>query len=195
MSPYPSTLRAISIINPYAMLITEGMKPYEYRSWNTSFRGRCLIHVSASTQCEDEFKQIPEIGDVTLPEIKQMRKSIIGFAEMTGTVWDKEYQLWAHRMEKPARFREPIPCPGALNYWTPYPNKPLQSKAFQQAWELIEAGDYRAADLITYQGYFEGEGLEPLSALQYPLEALEPNPQPRLFIASPDGELTEQLLV
>jgi hypothetical protein len=194
MSTYPSTLRAISILNPYAMLITEGMKPYEYRPWNTSFRGLCLIQVSASTECEEEFKEFLDAGDVTLAQIKQMRKSIIGFAEMTGTVWDEEYQLWAHRMEKPARFREPIPCPGALNYWTPYPNKPLQSKAFQQAWELIEAGDYRAADPGIYGAYFEDEGLEPLSALQYSIEELEPNSQPRLFIASPDGELTEQLL-
>lgn len=198
MSPYPSSLRAISIINPYAMFIGLGIKPYEFRTWNTSFRGLCLLHVSASTECEEEFGPFLESGEINKTEIKGMRKAVIGFAEMTGTVWDEEYQQWGHRMESPALFPAPIPCPGALNYWTPYPNKPEQSKAFQQAWNLIEAEDYNKASPEEYRFNFEDWGLEPLSALKYPLEAAEPldepPAQPRIFLAGPGGHVTEHLL-
>lgn len=167
---FPETLRAISIINPFAWLIGIGEKPYEYRSWDTSFRGLCLLHVSGSTEYEAEFSEFLNSGEITKAEIASMRKSIIGFAEVTGTVWDEEYQQWAHRMEKPALFNEVIPCPGALNYWKPYPNKPEQTTAFQQAWELIQAGDYIKADPNIYLTQINEWGLEPPSALKYPFD-------------------------
>ena len=187
MESFPNTLRAISIINPYALFIGIGEKPYEYRSWNTSFRGLCLLHVSGSRDCEFEFEELLESGDITQAEIKGMRKSIIGFAEMTGTVWDEKFQQWGHRMEKPALFLAPIPCPGALNYWTPYPNKPEQTKAFQQAWNSIEAGEYNEANSENYLAVFEEWALEPLTALKYLPDQTE-NSEPaqkRILITPP----------
>lgn len=189
MPAYPDTLRAISIINPFGWLICKGYKPYEYRSWDTSFRGQCLIHVSASTACESDFEADIAAGELTKADVKAMRKAIIGFAEMTGTVWDAEHEQWAHRMEQPALFNQPIPCPGALNYWTPYKNKPAQAQAFQQAWDVIQSGEYTAAHPDTYAACFLNWGLEPLTALKYPLEDLEdleeePS-EPRVLITPP----------
>lgn len=160
MTTYPADLRAISIINPFGWEICMGLKPYEFRSWESSFRGLCLIHVSASKECEEYFDDYLEHQEITKEEIKQMRKSIIGFATVTKMLWVEEEQTWAHKMENPAIFDEVIPCPGALNYWTPYRNKPEQAVAFQKAWDMIEAKAYTEADPEEYRISMETFGLE-----------------------------------
>lgn len=43
-----TVLRAITIRQPWAWLIVNGYKTIENRSWNSRFRGRVLIHASAS---------------------------------------------------------------------------------------------------------------------------------------------------
>jgi hypothetical protein len=164
MTTHPSTLRAISIINPYGWEICMGFKPYEFRSWESSFRGLCLIHVSASKEFEDEFEDYLEHGEIAKEEIKQMRKSIIGFAIVTNILWIEESQTWAHKMENPAIFDEFIPCPGALNYWSPYKNKPEQSVAFHKAWDMIEANAYVEADPEEYVISLSVFGLEDVKA-------------------------------
>ena len=37
-------MKAITIKQPYATLIKEGIKEYEFRTWNTKYRGDILIH-------------------------------------------------------------------------------------------------------------------------------------------------------
>lgn len=37
-------MKAITIKQPFATLIAEGLKQYEFRTWNTNFRGEILIH-------------------------------------------------------------------------------------------------------------------------------------------------------
>ena len=37
-------MKAITIKQPWASLIVEGIKDIENRTWKTSFRGRVLIH-------------------------------------------------------------------------------------------------------------------------------------------------------
>jgi hypothetical protein len=48
-------MKALSVKNPWAMLIGAGIKPIENRTWKTDFRGRVLIHTSQ--------KQVWTIGD------------------------------------------------------------------------------------------------------------------------------------
>ncbi|MBD1877005.1 hypothetical protein H6F75_26320 [Nodosilinea sp. FACHB-131] len=162
MTDYPADLRAISIINPFGWEICMGFKPYEFRSWESSFRGLCLIHVSASKECEGYFDEYLEHEEITTEEIKQMRKSIIGFATVTKMIWDEQDQQWAHKVEHPEIFDEFIPCPGALNYWSPYKNKPEQSVAFQKAWDMIEAKAYCEANPEEYKNSLAIFGLEDL---------------------------------
>ena len=37
-------MKAITIKQPFASLIAEGIKEYEFRTWKTKFRGEILIH-------------------------------------------------------------------------------------------------------------------------------------------------------
>ena len=37
-------MKAITIKQPYATLIAEGLKEYEFRTWKTKYRGEILIH-------------------------------------------------------------------------------------------------------------------------------------------------------
>lgn len=39
-------MKVISIKQPYASLIAEGYKEYEFRTWKTKYRGPILIHAS-----------------------------------------------------------------------------------------------------------------------------------------------------
>ena len=37
-------MKALTIKEPWATLIIEGYKEYEFRSWKTNYRGKILIH-------------------------------------------------------------------------------------------------------------------------------------------------------
>jgi hypothetical protein len=41
--PQPDMIKAISLWQPWASFIPQGLKHYETRSWKTSYRGKLLI--------------------------------------------------------------------------------------------------------------------------------------------------------
>lgn len=41
-------MKVITIKQPWATLIAEGLKKYEFRTWNTKYRGDILIHAGKS---------------------------------------------------------------------------------------------------------------------------------------------------
>lgn len=42
-------MKVITIKQPFATLIAEGIKEYEFRTWNTKYRGEIYIHAGKST--------------------------------------------------------------------------------------------------------------------------------------------------
>ncbi len=46
-------MKVITIKEPYATLIKEGMKEYEFRTWKTNYRGNILIHAAKSFDKEN----------------------------------------------------------------------------------------------------------------------------------------------
>lgn len=50
--------KALSITEPYATLISMGLKRIETRSWKTKYRGEIYIHAS-STKPKPEWKALP----------------------------------------------------------------------------------------------------------------------------------------
>ena len=51
-------MKVITIKQPWATLIAEGLKEYEFRTWNTNYRGVLLIHAGKSIdkKAMDMFK-------------------------------------------------------------------------------------------------------------------------------------------
>ena len=45
-------MKAITIKQPYATLIAEGLKEYEFRTWKTKYRGEILIHAGCGVDKE-----------------------------------------------------------------------------------------------------------------------------------------------
>ena len=135
---FPDTLRALSIAGPYAYLIAIGEKLSEGRSWSTRFRGPVLLHVSTGK----------DFGE---PQSKAMVSAIIGAAEMYDCTPIEEHEGYYHHwMKNPILFEHYVPnVSGARNYWSP--KTPEHIKAFNQAWQQIQAQQPRAVFKIHYK--------------------------------------------
>jgi len=49
-------MKVLSIREPWATLIINGHKEYEFRSWRTNYRGKILIHASKSMEKENVIR-------------------------------------------------------------------------------------------------------------------------------------------
>lgn len=58
-------MRVLTIKQPYAYLISEGIKRYEFRTWKTNFRGEILIHASK----QSDKKAMVEFRDFNPEEL------------------------------------------------------------------------------------------------------------------------------
>ena len=109
-------MKALSIMQPWALLIAYGFKDIENRDWPTSFRGRFLIHAGKKfdgPKTEWEFPGIPR------PDHFDMG-GIIGEAEIVDCV-SKSGSEWFHgrygfviRNARPLPFR---PYRGQLGFF------------------------------------------------------------------------------
>src|SRR4051812_3331538 len=76
-------MKALSIRQPWAYLITHGLKPVENRTWTTKVRGEILIHASKSFDkagCKWVRESFPEIV-LPLPHEFE-RGGIVGVANL-----------------------------------------------------------------------------------------------------------------
>lgn len=53
-------LKVLTLKQPWATLIAEGIKKYEFRSWRTNYRGKVLIHAGTGIDKKDmeKFKNL-----------------------------------------------------------------------------------------------------------------------------------------
>ena len=49
-------LKVLTLRQPWATLVAEGIKKYEFRSWKTNYRGKVLIHAGAGIDKDDMKK-------------------------------------------------------------------------------------------------------------------------------------------
>jgi hypothetical protein len=161
---YPKTIRALSVREPWASEICYGKKTEEFRTWESSWHGLTLIHASGT-----------------------QHPAILGFAfkaEKCNRYGPKDF---GHVMIAPAKFMEPVLCPGALNYWRPQSNRPRQEQAFREAYEAILTGKWESVDpdftqdmMAEYEHWID-------------LPESEPEEQPRIFICGPEGTSAQPL--
>ena len=53
-------MKVLTLKQPWATLVAEGIKKYEFRSWKTHYRGKILIHTSQKIEkkCYQDSKNI-----------------------------------------------------------------------------------------------------------------------------------------
>ena len=87
-------MKALSIKQPWAWLIVNGIKPVENRSWATKFRGKFLVHASKAPPNAENYlaaKEICEKLGVCLPKINEFDcGGVVGIAEITDSVKEHE---------------------------------------------------------------------------------------------------------
>lgn len=78
-------MKVLTIREPWASLIVNGYKEYEFRSWKTNYRGKILIHTSSIMDKDmlDRFKDY---------NLDYITGAIIGEAEIVDCILvDKEF--------------------------------------------------------------------------------------------------------
>lgn len=68
-------MKVITLKQPWATLVAEGIKKYEFRSWKYNYRGEILIHAGAGIDSDamDRFKDL----NLEYPQKKIIAKVII----------------------------------------------------------------------------------------------------------------------
>lgn len=85
-------MKAISIRQPEAWLIINGMKDVENRTWATPHRGWLLIHASKKTMTKDDWtwlKELCKLNNRPVPTAAEIQYGgIIGLAHLADCVED-----------------------------------------------------------------------------------------------------------
>lgn len=117
-------LPVLSIRQPYAWLVVNGVKDVENRSVRTHYRGSILIHASLSTAnlYMDVIEGLERLGRVRLP-VDYDIGGIVGIAEIGdcvrrhSSVWkNRGSWAWVLANARPLPFRK---CKGAVGFFYP----------------------------------------------------------------------------
>ena len=122
-------MKVLTIKEPWASLIIEEYKKYEFRSWKTKYRGKILIHAGCSVE-KDMMKRFSDyninvnpgyiIGHATIvdcilvdeefnKELRNIDPVVYGRSNHTET--------YAWKLENVVKYEKPIPCKGKLGLW------------------------------------------------------------------------------
>ena len=122
-------MKVLTIKEPWASLIINGYKKYEFRSWKTNYRGKLLIHAGMSLEKEvvPRFKDYNLdyqmgyiIGEAQLVDCikvdEQFNKELISIDPI---VYGKSNHVenYAWKLENIKKYDKPIPIKGKLGLW------------------------------------------------------------------------------
>lgn len=122
-------MKVLTIKQPWAELIINGYKKYEFRGWKTKYRGKILIHAGMSLEKDMMIRFKDYNLDYTLG-------AIIGEADLVDCILvDKKFneelrnidpivygrsnhvENYAWKLDNIIKYDEPIPCKGQLGLW------------------------------------------------------------------------------
>lgn len=122
-------MKVLTIKNPWATLIVDGYKKYEFRSWKTKYRGKILIHAGLSLE-KDMLERFKDYN------LNCINGAIIGEAELTDCIlvdedFNKELrcidsivygrsnhvETYAWKLENVKKYDKPIYIKGKLGLW------------------------------------------------------------------------------
>lgn len=124
-------MKALTIKQPYATLIAEGIKEYEFRTWKTNYRGEFLVHAGKgkNIQYMEKFKDLDlEYPSGCIIAIASLENCIEVTNEFRNILRKKNPILYSHIINdknwKGYAFKltnvkkiENIPAQGKLSFW------------------------------------------------------------------------------
>lgn len=124
-------MKVLSVKQPWAALLVNGIKDIENRTRRTTFRGRILIHASSakmSGSIADYLNQSQTMAmmnsQVDVDKLRETLKTghIIGSVEIYDCVKDDdsvwaENSVWNWKVRNPVLFNKPIRAKGKLGLW------------------------------------------------------------------------------
>lgn len=122
-------MKALTIKQPWASLIIDGYKKYEFRSWKTNYRGRIFIHAGLSIDQNATQKymnynlcyiQGAIIGEATISDCLHVDEELNEkLSAINHLVYGQKNHLglYAWKLENVIKYSKPIPCKGKLGLW------------------------------------------------------------------------------
>ena len=122
-------MKALTIKQPWASLIIEGYKKYEFRSWKTNYRGKILIHAGLSLEKEmqERFKEYNleyklgyVIGEADLVDCILVDEELNQkLREINPLVYGRSnhVETYGWKLQNIKKYDNPIPCKGQLGLW------------------------------------------------------------------------------
>ena len=122
-------MKVLTIKEPWASLIINGYKKYEFRSWKTKYRGKILIHAGMSVEkdARERFKEY---------NLEYYKGAIIGEATITDCILvdtkfnedlrkinplvyarSNHVETYAWKLENIKKYDKPIYIKGKLGLW------------------------------------------------------------------------------
>lgn len=140
-------MKALSILQPWAWLITRGHKDIENRGWYTPYRGRFLVHASKAYPKREyiaDLEYFSEDYQIILPPYEQFGLGgIVGEATLIDCAKDSPSRWyndgsWAFVLAgmKPWPFMQ---CRGQLGWW----DFPIPPEFAEQRPDLINSSSTR----------------------------------------------------
>ncbi|MDD2518496.1 MAG: ASCH domain-containing protein [Bacilli bacterium] len=130
-------MKVLTLRQPWATLVAEGIKKYEFRSWKTKYRGKVLIHAGTGIDKEDMKKyknmnlKFPSRRIIAIVEIEdcleldeQLNKKII--AEKNVAYGNKIRTGYAWKLKNVKKINYGKDVNGQLGLW----NIDLDEKIF-----------------------------------------------------------------
>lgn len=122
-------MKTITIKQPYATLIAEGLKKYEFRTWKTNYRGEILIHAGFGVDKDAlakyqhlnlDYQQGCIIAKATLVDcifFDNTNKNILNNQPVYQNIAeDHTWQGYGFKLENIKKIK-PIPIKGKLSFW------------------------------------------------------------------------------
>lgn len=132
--------KALTLTQPWALLVALGLKPIENRKWNVKFRGRFYIHTSAKMPRKyyEEVRSFCWLQHnlvIPPPDDKSYHLgSIIASVELIDVLPRGAPAPWKFTEQygyvlKDVKLTKVVPCKGALNFWKVKPEIQAQLRA------------------------------------------------------------------
>lgn len=124
-------MKALTVKQPYATFIAEGIKEYEFRTWKTNYRGEFYIHAGLGKNLDSmrKFKELeleyPSgmiIAKATLEECIEVDDNFREILKIKNpklyshVINDKEWKGYAFKLSNVEKIN-PIPAKGKLSFW------------------------------------------------------------------------------